>query len=140
MSEGRKDVGAWVHKAEEDFQIALILSRRRQKLTAGICFHAQQSAEKYLKAFLVRERLPFPKTHDLMVLLQLAQGRDALLLPLHSALASLNAYSVMSRYPGEEPTLEEARAAVKAVQEVRQFLRQRLGLTEPKRSRGRRRS
>jgi len=132
MSEQREDVRAWVQKAEEDFQIVLILSRQRKKLASGICFHAQQSAEKYLKAFLVRERLAFPKTHDLLELLQLCQRRDALLQSLHPLLQMLNAYSVMPRYPGEKPTIEEAKEAVKIVKEVRQLLRQRLGLQEPK--------
>lgn len=89
-------------------------------------------AEKYLKAFLVRERLTFPKAHDLLQLLRLCQKREALLQSLHSLLETLNAYSVMPRYPGEEPTIEEAKEAVKIVKEVRQVLRQHLGLTEPK--------
>jgi HEPN domain-containing protein len=128
MNAPREDVRAWVRKAEEDFQIALALSRRRQKLTGGICFHAQQCAEKYLKAFLVQEKVAFPKTHDLLRLLQLCQRRDALLQSLHPFLEFLNAYSVLVRYPGEEPTLDEAKNAVKAMREIRQVLRQRLGL------------
>jgi HEPN domain-containing protein len=66
-------------------------------------------------------KVAFPKTHDLLRLLQLCQRRDALLQSLHPFLEFLNAYSVLVRYPGEEPTLDEAR-------EVRQVLRQRLGL------------
>lgn len=132
MSELREDVRGWVQKAEEDFQIALILSRRRRGLAGGVCFHAQQSAEKYLKAFLVRERLAFPKTHDLLQLLQLCQKQNPLLQALHPLLETLNAYSVMPRYPGEEPTTEEAKEAVKIAKEVRRVLRQHLGLHEPK--------
>lgn len=132
MSKRREDVHAWVRKAEEDFQIALTLSRQRRKLTGGICFHAQQSAEKYLKAFLVQERLAFPKTHDLLQLPQLCQGRHALLQSLHPLLEMLNAYSIIPRYPGEEPTVEEAKEAVKIAQEVRQMLRQLLRFQEPK--------
>ena len=132
MSELREDVRTWVRKAEEDFQITLILSRQRRKLTSGICFHAQQSAEKYLKAFLVQKRVAFPKTHDLLQLLQLCQKQDALLQALHPSLETLNAYSVIPRYPGEEPTIEEAKEAVKIAKEVRQVLRQRLGLPESK--------
>ncbi len=132
MSARREDVQAWVQKAEEDFQIALILNRRKKKLAGGICFHAQQSAEKYLKAFLVQERLAFPKTHDLLQLLQLCQKRNVLLQALHPLLETLNAYSVIPRYPGEEPTIEEAKKAVKIAKEVRQMLRQHLGLPEPR--------
>ncbi len=134
MSAPREDVRAWVQKAEEDFQVALILSRQKKKLTNSICFHAQQSAEKYLKAFLVQRRVAFPKTHDLLRLLQLCQKQDVLLQSLHPLLEMLNAYSVMPRYPGEEPTAEEAKEAVKIAKEVRQLLRRCLGLPEFKKS------
>jgi HEPN domain-containing protein len=41
----------WVAKAEEDYLAALDLARRRKRpLWSGVCFHAQQCAEKYLKA------------------------------------------------------------------------------------------
>src|SRR5207253_8193368 len=35
----------------------------------AVCFHAQQCAEKYLKACLQEADLPFRKTHDLSELL-----------------------------------------------------------------------
>ncbi|MBW1960508.1 MAG: HEPN domain-containing protein [Deltaproteobacteria bacterium] len=36
-----------------------------------VCFHAQQCAEKYLKAFLTFKNIDFPKTHDIGELLAL---------------------------------------------------------------------
>ena len=36
----------------------------------GVCFHAQQCAEKYLKALAVELDLPFLRTHDLVILLE----------------------------------------------------------------------
>lgn len=44
---------AWVARAEEDFALARSAWRRKQPLTYGACFHAQQCAEKYMKALLV---------------------------------------------------------------------------------------
>jgi HEPN domain-containing protein len=44
---------AWVQRAEEDYAIAAASVRRKQPWTYGACFHAQQCAEKYLKAILV---------------------------------------------------------------------------------------
>lgn len=47
------EVREWLKKAEEDFAGALHLSRRRKKpLPDLVCFHCQQAAEKFLKAFL----------------------------------------------------------------------------------------
>jgi hypothetical protein len=37
----------------------------------GICFHAQQCAEKYMKAFLEEQTIVFHKTHDLVGLMDL---------------------------------------------------------------------
>jgi hypothetical protein len=43
-------------------------------------------------------------------------------------LDTLSFYAVLTRYPGETPTLDEAREAVKIAQEVRRFARRTLGL------------
>jgi len=62
----------WISKAEADYQLSLVLSRRR-KVTFHdhACFHCQQSAEKYLKARLEEAGIMSPKTHDLKNLLHL---------------------------------------------------------------------
>ncbi len=44
---------AWVDRAEEDYLLARFALRRKKPLTYGACFHAQQCAEKYLKAILI---------------------------------------------------------------------------------------
>lgn len=62
----------WVNKAESDFNSALLLLRARKTPNYdGASFHAQQSAEKYLKARLQEAAVSFPRTHDLEVLLDL---------------------------------------------------------------------
>lgn len=55
----------WVEYAEEDWFAARKLLRGKKPSTTNSCFHAQQSAEKYLKAMLVSKEAYFPKTHDL---------------------------------------------------------------------------
>lgn len=59
---------AWVTRAEEDFALAQAALRRKQPLVSGACFHAQQCAEKYMKALLISKGADFPKTHDLLLL------------------------------------------------------------------------
>src|SRR5207245_2016186 len=62
----------WVRCAEEDFEVATALIRRRAKIAANsIGFHCQQCMEKYLKARLEEAGLLAPRTHDLIALLQL---------------------------------------------------------------------
>lgn len=63
----------WVDKAEADYAAALLLRRSRKKHSRDIvCFHLQQCVEKYLKARLTESAIPFPRTHDLERLLDLA--------------------------------------------------------------------
>ena len=53
---------AWLAKADEDYGATLDLARKRKDLRADvICFLSQQSAEKYMKAFLVRHNFEFPQ-------------------------------------------------------------------------------
>ena len=62
----------WVDKAEEDFYSAdLLLHAGEVPLTGPVCFHSQQCAEKYLKAFLTNHLIRFERTHVLADLLAL---------------------------------------------------------------------
>ena len=125
----RRDVRDWVVKAEEDYEAARTLVRKRKpNLSNAVCFHAQQCAEKCLKAFLVRHRAAFPKTHDLLDLLDLAKRIDPTLELLMPDLMHLEPYAVEFRYPGEFATREEAKRSVRVVRHVREALRNRLQL------------
>ncbi len=125
----RRDVRDWLAKAEEDYEAPRTLIRKRRlKLSNAVCFHAQQCSEKYLKAFLVRHRTAFPKTHDLLDLLELAKRTDPTLELLRSDLAYLEPYAVEFRYPGEFATRQEAKRSIRVAVHVRGALRDRLGL------------
>jgi HEPN domain-containing protein len=50
------DHQAWVVRAEEDYVLSRSALRRKAPLLYGATFHAQQCAEKYLKALLVAHR------------------------------------------------------------------------------------
>lgn len=121
-------VRQWVAKAEEDLinaEHTLTLLERCPLST--VCFHAQQAAEKYLKALLTLHHQPFPKSHDLLELLRLLQSQvDMHLDPV--ILGILNRYAVEARYPGDwEPiTREEAEEALRLAREVRSEVRRHL--------------
>ncbi len=62
----------WVSKAEGDYDVVCIMLRSRKPSRYDtICFHAQQCAEKYLKARLTEASVRFGKTHNLEDLLAL---------------------------------------------------------------------
>ena len=114
---------AWVQRAEEDLLLARSALRRKVPLIYGTTFHAQQCVEKYLKALLVSRRQAFPRTHDVVALHDLCL-RHGLRIPVDpDQLERLAAYAVQVRYPGEEPTPDEAWEAVRIAQAVRRWAR-----------------
>ena len=73
---------------------------------AQAVFHAQQCAEKALKAFLVWHQERFKKDHDLGYLGGLAVKKDPTLSALIDEAVSLNPYAVTTRYPGFSDPIE----------------------------------
>ncbi len=67
MNSGNQ-LDAWTQIAETDFLTARSHLRKTERYRYIVCFHAQQSVEKYLKAILVSKFVEFPKTHDLLAL------------------------------------------------------------------------
>ena len=118
----------WAKYAEEDWKVANLLLKRKASLNTSICFHAQQSAEKYLKALLVSKKTSFPKTHDLLTLNSLCTEAGIFTEFSPKSLTILADHAVASRYPGEEPTREEAKESIKIAKAVRKFAQAFLGL------------
>lgn len=127
MSEAT-DPQAWVARAEEDYLLARSALRRKTPLTYGACFHAQQCAEKYLKAVLVQHGRAFPKTHDLQTLHDICVQVGIYLGLDLDELDTLSSYAVRVRYPGDDPVAEEARHAVAIAKSVRRVARRFMGI------------
>jgi HEPN domain-containing protein len=54
-------VKMWMRKADNDLKTAKDELNTEEPATDTICFHAQQCAEKYLKAFLIYHEIEFEK-------------------------------------------------------------------------------
>ena len=52
-------------------------TEEKKPFHAQICFHFQQAAEKYLKAYIIHNNLEFWKTHDLPLLLKQCVSIDS---------------------------------------------------------------
>jgi HEPN domain-containing protein len=118
----------WVDKAEGDFLTALREFRARKNPNFdAACFHAQQCAEKYMKAYLQEKSVSVDKTHDLVRLLSLmpmAIGLQA----MQPQLALLSASAVEFRYPGEQASREIAKESIQTSTSVRTEIRELLKL------------
>jgi len=117
----------WVTKAEGDYATAGRELRASESPNYdSACFHAQQSAEKLMKALLIHLGVPAPKTHDLVML-------DRLLAPACKEwswpveeLRFLTHASIAYRYPGESADKEEAVTAFDIATRIREKLRELL--------------
>ncbi len=104
----------WLEKAEGDLATAQRECRARKLPNYdAVCFHAQQCAEKYLKAFLQEHDTEFGKTHNLSILLDKVIVIAPMLEILRGSLQVLNIYAVDYRYPGESADKNMAKAALK---------------------------
>ncbi|MEW6744074.1 MAG: HEPN domain-containing protein [Planctomycetota bacterium] len=105
---------AWLTRALRDLEAATFELQADPPFAEDIAFHAQQAAEKSLKAFLCFHQHRFRKTHDLTELGEAVVSLRPELEPLLRRAAPLTEYAWRFRYPGdiEVPTREEAEDAL----------------------------
>lgn len=123
-------VSEWVAKAEGDYRTA-----QRELHPSGtpnfdaVCFHAEQCAEKLIKALLIHLGVTPPRSHDLVAL-------DRLLTPVCPAwswpvaeLRLLTRAAVDFRYPGDFADQPEAAEAFEIATRMRAKLLPFFGLS-----------
>jgi HEPN domain-containing protein len=118
----------WLKIADRDLIYAQQGLNANIIISEGVCFHCQQAVEKYLKAFLVKYQVEFPKTHSIMTLINLCSEVDNSFNEKLPDIDILTDYAVEIRYPDEwyEPTIEEAEAAYGLALEVKKFVRSKI--------------
>jgi len=60
----------WLRHARSDLSLAG-MRKTKALLYAHLCFHAQQAAEKALKAVLVHHGITAPRSHDMAYLMEM---------------------------------------------------------------------
>ncbi len=121
----------WFDKADEDLEIARRALGPPKPLPWVACFHAQQCAEKYLKGYLVSQRLDFLRVHDLVYLTQRCAEVQPAFDQIMTSARILMRFGAAIRYPMDsfvEPDEEEAEHALSHAEEVAAFVRQSLQL------------
>lgn len=119
----------WIEKAEEDYWAAVsLLCQIEHPVPNVVCFHCQQCAEKYLKAFLASHDVDIPKIHSLVTLSDMCSVLYAQFGLIAPQLEQLEVYAVEFRYPGESATQEEAGEAMKAMKQVWEFVQAGLSI------------
>ena len=115
-------VTEWLKKAVEDIDVSEHLLSTDALFPNAVAFHAQQAAEKFLKAYLTWHQVEFPKTHDIDTLLDLVETVDPERANSLRDTIVLTLYGVEVRYPGDRPVVskEDARSAVGMAVKIRE--------------------
>jgi HEPN domain-containing protein len=121
----------WLARADHDIITAKQTLLLLDGPTDTPCFHAQQAIEKALKALLTANQIAFPRTHDLLRLLDLALPLMPELDQDRERFANMDAYAVDIRYPdlGFDPSREETLEALALSETVVAKIRSRLPIT-----------
>ncbi|MBI1833118.1 MAG: HEPN domain-containing protein [Planctomycetes bacterium] len=108
--------------------MARAVAKESPPIHDGVCFHCQQAAEKYLKAYLQELGAHVPRTHDLVRLHALIAPHDGTLKGLVRGFRFLSVFAVDFRYPDANATVRQARAALRWAERIRREIRRRLKL------------
>jgi HEPN domain-containing protein len=121
-------VDEWINKAEHDLGMAELAISNKPEYKDLICFHCQQGAEKYLKAYLIRLDINFKKSHSLIYLLDLLAAGEKVPDSLYETADILEDYGVEVRYPGDgiELNEEDMQEAYQAALKVKEFVKEKL--------------
>ena len=107
----------WLTRADSDLGTA---RREQEPNPEAAAYHAQQCAEKCLKAYLQEQGTPPPRTHDLRAIAGTHPELERALGAHGEALRVPTEYEAQTRYPpGMWVTLEQAQQAVRLADEIR---------------------
>lgn len=122
-------IDEWLAKADEDYLFTEKYLQNEESFFAPLCFHCQQAAEKYLKAYIVAKDLSFQKIHDINELREVCQDHEESFEEIRDECALLSRYYIDTRYPTVWPvgyTKEDAWTALEAVGRIREFVKTKL--------------
>lgn len=126
-------VSQWCQKAENDLKTAYHEIEHEDPALDTVCFHAQQTAEKYLKAYLIYSNIEIPRTNVLIQIIKRCMDVDSAFFELiDKDIDDLTEYAVEIRYADDFfiPDINEARDAVKKAEIVKKFVLSRISIEE----------
>ena len=116
-------IRAWLIKADHDLGTAEMIIKHLPLYKDMVCFHCQQAVEKYLKTYLLFLEISFPKTHNLVLLLDLINV-DPFPDEYYNLAKLLQEYAVEIRYPTGRYMPNEIKidTAIEAARKFRQTI------------------
>ena len=118
-----KAYSTWIEYANRDLASAKHLLTLIPIPVEIICYHCQQSAEKFLKAYLIFQNIAPKRTHDLEELFKECEKFDGNFSDIEDECSNLTDFAVNTRYPYElELTLEDTKRAIKDAEKIKEFI------------------
>jgi HEPN domain-containing protein len=117
-------------RAEDDETLIRKVSSDTDIADAIVGFHAQQAAEKSIKAVLAARGVSFVKSHALGYLIGLVEENDVEGPDELSEADVLSPWAVEFRYEGEEPPALDRPAALRLVSELRTWAEREIEAAE----------
>ncbi|HHY13741.1 MAG TPA: HEPN domain-containing protein [Thermoanaerobacterales bacterium] len=113
----------WFAFAECDLKSARFLQDMNPQPLEIICYHCQQSAEKYLKGYIALNGGRLIKTHDLTLLNRICKKYDSDFKEIEDDAIELVDYGVQARYPFTmEIEVHDMRKAAESAERIRDFV------------------
>ncbi len=119
-----KDIAKeWFEIAENDINSAEFLQQMHPVPNEIICYHCQQSAEKFLKGFLAINGEEILKTHDLVLLNNLCIKYKTEFSEISEDCLMLTDFGVNVRYPFHlDITEADMKIAIKRANKIKAFV------------------
>ena len=120
-----KDIaGEWFIFANNDLNSAKFLLNMKPLPLEIICYHCQQSAEKYLKGYIALNGGDILRTHDLTILNKICRKYDERFKELEEDCIELVDYGVHVRYPFHIDLEEyDMKKALESAHNIENFIR-----------------
>jgi HEPN domain-containing protein len=123
----KKVYSEWIEIASLDLQSAKYLQNMHPIPVEIICYHCQQSAEKYLKAYQASKQKKITKTHDLtLIYSEIIEYCIEIKLVKEDCII-LTDYAVTTRYPYPlELEITDMKNAVLSAENIKRFIMKKL--------------
>ena len=121
----------WMSFANEDLYAAEhFLKTMEFPVYRLVGFNAQQSAEKYLKAYQIYNDLKIIKTHDLDILIGSLKEFDCDIDKFENASMVLTGFAVKFKYPDDFVDIkkEDAEKSIEIAKEIQKYITQKIVL------------
>ena len=112
-----------MEKANHDLETAKLVFSHIPDFYYTICFHCQQSVEKYFIAILILLNIEFQKKHNLDYLLNLISQIENVFTEIYNDAVKLDSFAINIRYPDIVimPTKNEIEEAIEIAEKCKKF-------------------